>query len=416
MEIAKAMAAPPGDAEAAGVWDGLSASELEELAEEMDAVELLGLAEALGAGPLAGLILAKAQETDQVGPGDLIRLTALYDRQTRWCQAQAALALGQACEQADEGGGAGDCPPAWALIDEAALVCGRTRRWAGELARVGRAALDTPALKDSLDRGLVDRASADAILRAANRLKDRGDRARVVAHGLRLAVLPVARPDIQDGCERLAAKLDPQGLSHAHQTAYQERSFRYRARAASMGMLTVYGAAHELSWVQAAVEAAVRDQPGDQEDGAAPRTMAQRRHDAFIAHFRPAPGAEGGTGGLGQVGGAPVRPPDAPLGPRYEVLVRLDATTLLGLDDNPGLILGAGPIPAEVGRQIAADATWRGLFVDPLSGRPVWASPKAFRAGIVLGPTSPLGRDGKPPPRYPVYCPNCGGPPPGAGP
>ncbi|HYH30141.1 MAG TPA: DUF222 domain-containing protein [Pseudonocardia sp.] len=43
-------------------------------------------------------------------------------------------------------------------------------------------------------------------------------------------------------------------------------------------------------------------------------------------------------------------------------------TTLLGLDQQPCELVGHGPIPAELAREIAADATLRRLVYDPLSG------------------------------------------------
>jgi hypothetical protein len=50
--------------------------------------------------------------------------------------------------------------------------------------------------------------------------------------------------------------------------------------------------------------------------------------------------------------------------------VTVAATTLLGLDDQPGDLAGYGPIDAETARWIAADsdATWRRLLTDPVSG------------------------------------------------
>jgi hypothetical protein len=44
-------------------------------------------------------------------------------------------------------------------------------------------------------------------------------------------------------------------------------------------------------------------------------------------------------------------------------------STLLGLDELPGELAGYGPITAETARRIAADATWRKLWVDPRTGR-----------------------------------------------
>jgi len=43
-------------------------------------------------------------------------------------------------------------------------------------------------------------------------------------------------------------------------------------------------------------------------------------------------------------------------------------STLIGADDQPAELVGHGPIPAHVAREIAADAVWRRLVTDPLSG------------------------------------------------
>jgi hypothetical protein len=43
-------------------------------------------------------------------------------------------------------------------------------------------------------------------------------------------------------------------------------------------------------------------------------------------------------------------------------------STLIGADDQPAELVGHGPIPADLARHIAADAVWRRLLTDPLSG------------------------------------------------
>ena len=43
-------------------------------------------------------------------------------------------------------------------------------------------------------------------------------------------------------------------------------------------------------------------------------------------------------------------------------------STLIGADDHPAELVGHGPIPAHVAREIAADGVWRRLVTDPLSG------------------------------------------------
>jgi hypothetical protein len=51
-----------------------------------------------------------------------------------------------------------------------------------------------------------------------------------------------------------------------------------------------------------------------------------------------------------------------------EIQVIASVGTLAGLDNNPAELVGFGPIPADVGRALAADARWRRVLTDPESG------------------------------------------------
>lgn len=53
---------------------------------------------------------------------------------------------------------------------------------------------------------------------------------------------------------------------------------------------------------------------------------------------------------------------------KAQIRVTVPISTLLGLDDQPGELAGYGPIPADMGRRLAADGTWRRLLTDPASG------------------------------------------------
>lgn len=46
----------------------------------------------------------------------------------------------------------------------------------------------------------------------------------------------------------------------------------------------------------------------------------------------------------------------------------LDLPTLLGLNENPGILAGYGEIPASAARLLASDAKWRRFITDPLTG------------------------------------------------
>lgn len=54
--------------------------------------------------------------------------------------------------------------------------------------------------------------------------------------------------------------------------------------------------------------------------------------------------------------------------PRWKVDVVVNLTTLLGLDEDPAVLVGHGPVSAEVARELAADGVWRRLLTDPAGG------------------------------------------------
>jgi len=65
----------------------------------------------------------------------------------------------------------------------------------------------------------------------------------------------------------------------------------------------------------------------------------------------------------------------------------MSATTLLGLDDEPGLLRGYGSVPVEVVREIvdsAKSTVLRGLFCDPVDGRllAMDAKTRCFEGGL----------------------------------
>lgn len=83
--------------------------------------------------------------------------------------------------------------------------------------------------------------------------------------------------------------------------------------------------------------------------------------------------------------------PDAPTkhGRRVEMQVVIDLPSLLGLAENPAELEGYGPIPAAMARELAADAKWRRLVVDPVTGHlldygsVVYRPPRALAEYIV---------------------------------
>ena len=67
---------------------------------------------------------------------------------------------------------------------------------------------------------------------------------------------------------------------------------------------------------------------------------------------------------------ANLNPLGLPSGPAAKVQlgVIIDLDVVLGARDGPAILEGYGPIPASMARQLAADATWRRVLLEPADG------------------------------------------------
>lgn len=140
---------------------------------------------------------------------------------------------------------------------------------------------------------------------------------------------------------RLVQKVDPKGAERRRKAAEADRDVRIDTRLEDgvAGLCATLPAAVALA-VYATLDRLARSMPpGD------PRTLAQRRADILA---------------------------DLVLGrhPHRTVAVNVNVTvaasTLAGLDDQPGNLHGYGTITAEHARELARDATWRRILFDPV--------------------------------------------------
>jgi hypothetical protein len=283
------------------------------------------------------------------GEEDLFELVVLLlGRQTARLQAlairaQARLAsLRPVLGQEDEDG-----PPySGFLADELAAEleqCPRTV--AGELAKAWDLADRLPAAVDALAAGELDLRRLRALADVTSTLTD-GQRAVVEAAmlaGSRLASAAQWRRKIH----RLVHRLDPDTAAKRRRQAHADRSLSMRPLADGMAQLTAILAAEDARAIYDRIDQlAHSDTRADTTTDVDPRPIAARRADVLTALL---------------------------LGNRRE-LVRVDVQviapigTLAGLDDNPAELVGYGPIPAHVGRALAADAHWRRVLTDPKTG------------------------------------------------
>ncbi|WP_127125968.1 HNH endonuclease signature motif containing protein [Georgenia sp. SYP-B2076] len=155
-----------------------------------------------------------------------------------------------------------------------------------------------------------------------------------------------------------------------------------RAAALAQRHVSIEPAGDAMAWVAALVRADLAEATRVVLDSLAvaakfetdTRTLDQRRADAFTDVFTTL--LDRGVDPRGQ---------DLPTfhGRRAQVHVTIGAGTLLGTDDEPAVLGGHGPIPADLARCLAQDGTWRALFTDA-AGEFTALGTHAYRPGADL--------------------------------
>jgi len=172
------------------------------------------------------------------------------------------------------------------------------------------------------------------------------------------------------------AKLAPEEFEAEAAAATEDRRVEIRSEKNGMATLIAFLPAADAQTVMLAIEKLAR--------------IRQRDERARIAGFKSAAFDELNAG-IGAAGGLfdlhyidqlradaltqmastyLATSKDEALNHRRPVTVNLtiDVNTLLGMDENPGILSGYGAIPASVARQLAADGKWRRFITDPQTG------------------------------------------------
>jgi hypothetical protein len=159
--------------------------------------------------------------------------------------------------------------------------------------------------------------------------------------------------------------LDPDSARRREQKAVKERSvFFPRTIDDGMGTLCAYLPVADCvaTFEQLTRLADASSTPDD------PRTPGARRADVLVDLIAGRPILTPDGRDLRGDNPAPVAPPRA-----WRTDIVVAATTLLGLDDAPGELVGHGPITAQTARYLASpaagpDPQWRRILTDPRSG------------------------------------------------
>jgi hypothetical protein len=190
-----------------------------------------------------------------------------------------------------------------------------------------------PATLEALAEGRISYRHATIVVDNANSLPDDALR------DYERAVLPDARQlnpaRFRDRARRLRERHHPESLSTRRAARYDRRNVSVEPARDGMAWLNLYGPAEQVIAIDDRLDrvAASKRSPED------PRTFAQLKADAFCELM-----LDGVVPGSGHAG---IRP---------QVLVAVPVLTLLKLDDEPATLEGYGPIPADVARQLAAEA------------------------------------------------------------
>lgn len=303
--------------------------------------------EALGGAPgpeLAALLarLAVPAETDAV----LLEAIDAFDRLAAWAASRQAVAVNELRRRRHSQGRAAF------VADEVAARLGTTRAAGQRIVGEAMGLEQVPQVWDALDRGAVDPRKAamlcDEILALPPLLRfDVASEVVPLAGGLTI-------PALRGRIRRRAMAADPEAARRAHERERRGRYVSLEPVRDGMAWLHAYLPAPDAVAVHAALTAMADAAPSDD-----PRGVDERRADALVDVVTR--WLDAGT-----------CPDGTPLPRRQRrrphLQVTVAASTLAGDNDAPAELDGYGPISADMARQIARDATWSAVGVDPRTG------------------------------------------------
>ncbi len=286
---------------------------------------------------LAGLAGCAEREAFDLVAG-LVRLASRLQGLTIRAQVQLARLRPAPPGCGDEDGG----PYSEFLADELAAELGQSPRTASDrLARAWDIAHQVPDALDALTSGQLDYPRLLALHDVTQALSG-GQRATVETQmlaGSRLKSPSQWRRKLH----RMVARIDPDAAARRRREAHAQRGVTVRPLEDGMGLLSATLTAQDA---HAIFERIDRIAKADARADGDRRPIDARRADVLAALVL------GNRRELVKV----------------EIQVIAAVGTLAGLDDNPAELVGHGPIPATVGRTLAADANWRRVLTDPETG------------------------------------------------
>lgn len=275
----------------------------------------------------------------------------LAHRYAEFCQTMVAVA--QAVSQAVREDGVPGDPHGYAS-DEIRSALSLTRRAAEhELSLAWSLVVQRPAVWKALWEGRIDQRRAAVICEETEHLSD-ADATRF-SEGVLEEAEQLTTGQLRARLRRRIIEYDPGLAKTRYEKALEERALLARHNedgsadlaGCRMDGIRTLGVFNRIDRLARKVKTA--------DD---PRTIDQVRADIFLDLL------EGRS-----------YPEEPESSPRGVVDIRVDLSTLIGLDENPGEIPGWGPVIADIARQVAArqqDGEWRITVTDPDSGAVSW--------------------------------------------
>ncbi|WP_421743362.1 DUF222 domain-containing protein [Cellulomonas sp.] len=292
--------------------------------------------------------------------------TALVNAATAW---QQVIAMAQASQAAVIREIEVRTPDALARVPDelaCALVC--TTRAAQDLFLRAWGAGQHPAVGDAWVSGAIEARKVDVILSEAAHAAP-GAVDAVVADGLARAG-DLTAPQLTRHLRAAVIATDPAAAETRRVAERARRSVELVLAPDAMARLIAYLPAEHATAAFTAIDALSGHAALDGDT----RTVDQRRADAFTDVFTTILDRQATPDGT---------PLPTRHGRRAALQVTVAASTLLGLDDQPAHLGSYGPIPAQVARELAQDATWRRLLTDS-TGQVCAVGTATYRPGADL--------------------------------
>jgi hypothetical protein len=193
-------------------------------------------------------------------------------------------------------------------------------------------------------------------------------------------LLPVAKDltvgKLKTRARRLRERAHPETMTKRAIAAVADRAVWWEGRPDGMGTLTWYGTAQQTMAAH------------DRLTGIAEATRRSEQHDENVPEDQRRTIGQICADAIGDLLLDGVTPAGTGGGIQGSVMITVPVLTALGTSDEPGILEGYGPIPAEVAREIAAGApSFTRLLTHPKTGAVLSVGTDQYRAWDAGGPT-----------------------------